>query len=182
MNISKTILTERIKGRGNRVLAVCLFLFTMLSSGTNVYATGLLPGVKDLASDGRLSEKEAKPILVFFSSSSCPYCEIVRDLYLQPMMEDRISANKVIIREVSVDGIQNMRDFSGKLMEQQSFADREGASFTPVVRLYSSRGELLTPDLVGYSSPDFYLGYLEGSIESARKKILQKVTVDRPAI
>lgn len=151
-----------------------VFLSTLFVFGVCFNATAadsVLPDAKDLTRDARLSVKEEKPILVFFSSESCPYCEIVRDLYLQPMLEDKENPSKVIIREVSTDGIDYMKDFAGTKMDQQSFADQEGATFTPVVRLYGSTGELLTPELVGFSSPDFYLGFLEGSIENARKNM-----------
>jgi len=154
-----------------------IFLSTLFISGISFSASadGVLPGVKDLTNDAKLSIKEEKPILVFFSSESCPYCEIVRDLYLQPMLEDNENPSKVIIREVSIDGIDYMKDFTGTQMDQQSFADQEGASLTPVIRLYSSSGKLLTPELIGYSSPDFYLGFLERSIEDARNKMRKRV-------
>ena len=133
--------------------------------------TGNLLTAGDLTRDARISKQDKKPILVFFTSESCPYCEIVRDLYLQPMQADKAYDNKVIIREVSIEGIGDMKNFQGERMDHETFADQEGATLTPVIRIYSPTGQLLTPELIGYSSPDFYLGFLEDSIEDARNKL-----------
>ena len=132
---------------------------------------GTLLSADDLTRDAMIAKQDKKPILVFFSSESCAYCEIVRDLYLQPMQADKAYDNKVIIREVSIEGIDDIIDFQGKRMDQEEFADQEGATLTPVIRIYSPTGQLLTPELIGYSSPDFYLGFLEDSIEDARNKL-----------
>jgi thioredoxin-related protein len=163
----------RHRGRSNSLLLSWVFLSTLFIFGASFSAAAdsVLPNAKDFTRDAKLSIKEEKPILVFFSAESCPYCEIVRDLYLQPMLEDKENPSKVIIREVPVDGIDYMRDFAGNKMDQQAFADQEGAYLTPVIRLYSSSGELLTQELIGFSSADFYLGFLEQSIEDARKKM-----------
>lgn len=184
MNKTELLLPEilfrrRNSGRGHGLLLVWALSF-MLVSGISFSASAdsTLPSAEDLTHDAKLAKKEEKPILVFFSSEDCPYCEIVRDLYLQPMQENLEGANKVIIREVSIDGIDYMKDFQGTRMDHESFADQEGASFTPIVRIYSSSGELLVPELVGFSSPDFYLRYLEKSIETARKKMRKLAAVN----
>jgi len=60
---------------------------------------GTLASAGDFTRDARIAKQDKKPILVFFSSESCAYCEIVRDLYLQPMQADKAYDNKIIIRE-----------------------------------------------------------------------------------
>lgn len=132
---------------------------------------GTLLSAGDLTQDAMIAKQDKKPILVFFSSESCAYCEIVRDLYLEPMQADKAYDNKVIIREVSIESISDMIDFQGKRVDQETFADQEGAFVTPVIRIYSPAGQLLTPELIGYSSPDFYLGFLEDAIADAQKKM-----------
>jgi thioredoxin-related protein len=180
MNKPEVLLRPGKGTSNNCLLRRFLLLFAFLISGLSlsVSANGTIPGAEDLNQDARQSIKEEKPILVFFSSESCPYCEVVRDLYLEPMLEANSGSSRVIIREVSVDGVNSMRDFKGLKMDHQEFADREGASLTPVVRLYSPAGELLAPELLGYSSPDFYLGYLEQSIEIASKKIRKRTALN----
>lgn len=167
-----------ISGQFRKVSQKRLFLTAWALSAMLVFMAanagsraGTLASAGDLTRDAMIAEQDKKPILVFFSSESCAYCEIVRDLYLEPMQADKAYDNKVIIREVSIESISDIIDFQGKRMDQETFADQEGATLTPVIRIYSPTGELLTPELIGYSSPDFYLGFLEDSIEAARNKL-----------
>lgn len=174
MNALKSFFSFQDSGKKRTLLVwVISFVFFGPISGfsNDIHADNKLPFAEDFTQDSRLAQKSEKPILVFFSSESCPYCEIVRDLYLQPMFEGKEGASQIIMREVSVDGIDYLKNFAGVKMDQQAFADQEGAYVTPVIRFYSPSGEPLTPDLIGYSSPDFYLAFLERAIESARKKM-----------
>lgn len=141
---------------------------------TPVFADGL-PLVSNLQQDGRLSERTGKPIMIFYMSTSCPYCEEVRELYLEPMYRDRQYQDKLIIRMVDIDSGAYMNDFRGKLTDQISFASAEGASFTPVIKFYDASGKELVPEMLGYV-PDFYLGYLEASIRDSIIKLRQRST------
>lgn len=141
-----------------------------------------LPLVTDLQQDGRLSQSKAMPIMVFFMSKSCPYCEEVRTLYLEPMYRDGEFRDKVIMRVINVDSGDPMRDFKGKLTDHISFADSQGASFTPVIKFYDFRGTELVQEMLGYSTPDFYQAYLEGSIRGSIDKLKQRKTATTSGI
>ncbi len=135
-----------------------------------------LPLVSDLKKDGQLSKSQGMPIMVFFMSNSCPYCEEVRELYLEPMHRDGEYRNELIIRMINIDSGDYMRDFNGKRTDHISFADSQGASFTPVIKFYDHRGNELVQEMLGYSSPDFYLAYLEVSIRGSIDKLNQRNT------
>ncbi len=119
----------------------------------------------DLAADG--SQSAATAILVFYMTDSCPYCQQVEELYLEPMQQRRTYGDRLLIRAVRADSAKPLRDFSGKQTDHESFARREGAYLTPLVRLYAPDGTALATPLLGYTSPDFYGGELEGRIEKA---------------
>jgi hypothetical protein len=105
--------------------------------------------------------------LVFFAASDCPYCQEVEELYLRPMQARGEDRGRYLLRVVLVDSAQKLRDFAGRPTDHGRFAAREGVWLTPVIRFYSPDGRQLAPSLVGYSSPDFYAGYLEQGIEDA---------------
>jgi thioredoxin-related protein len=140
-----------------------------------------LPLVSDLQTDGRLSDESGKPIMVFYMSRSCPYCEEVRELYLEPMYREGEYRDKLIMRMVNIDSGQYMRDFNGKRTDHISFASAQGTSFTPVIKFYDSTGKELVPEMLGYL-PDFYLGFLEGSIKKSINKLRQRKTAHAPGI
>ena len=140
---------------------------------------GGLPLVSDLQKDGRLSDQSGKPIMVFYMSHGCPYCEEVRELYLEPMYREGEYRDKLIMRMVDIDSGETMRDFNGKQTDQISFASAQGTSFTPVIKFYDSTGKELVPEMLGYL-PDFYLGFLEGSIKESISKLRQRNTALAP--
>lgn len=130
-----------------------------------------LPLASDLQQDGITSERDRIPIMVFFMSTDCPYCEEVKDLYLDPMVSSGQYSGRLIVRMVDTEGSDYLRDFSGKRMFHEEFADDQGASFTPVLKFYDHQGIELVPEMLGYSSPDFYLAYLESAIKTSINKL-----------
>lgn len=133
------------------------------------HATGAtsLPLARDLAADAREAARPGAAILVFYMSESCPYCRQVEELYLEPMLQRRTYGDRLIIRAVRADSAKLLRDFAGQRTDHETFARREGAYLTPLVRLYAADGTALASPLIGYTSPHFYAGELEGRIEEA---------------
>ncbi|MFV1998090.1 MAG: thioredoxin family protein [Acidiferrobacterales bacterium] len=131
----------------------------------------ILPLASDLQQDGKTSERDGTPIMIFYMSTSCAYCEEVKDLYLEPMVRSGQYKGRLIIRMVDIEGSEYLSDFSGKRMDHEEFADDQGVSFTPVLKFYDHQGKELVPELLGYSSPDFYLAYLESAIETSISKL-----------
>jgi len=128
---------------------------------------GGLPPAVDFAADVHDTGAGATPVLVFFMSPSCPYCREVERLYLEPMHARGNYRGRLLIRTVDVDSAAPLTDFSGRRTTHGEFADGERVSFTPVIRIYGADGRELVPQLLGYTTPDFYLGYLEQTIELA---------------
>lgn len=136
-----------------------------------------LPSATDLRADAVLAKRENRPILVFFTATSCPYCHIVQEDYLKPMFNRGEYTDKLLFRVVNVESDATMRDFQGKKLTQADFASRHGAALTPQVKLFDSQGNELVPGLVGLITRDFYAGFLEDAIDSAVSKLRQKPAV-----
>lgn len=137
-------------------------------AGTGVAATAgatQLPLAHDLAADA--AQAAGTAILVFYTSDSCPYCQHVEELYLEPMLQRRTYGDRLLIRAVRADSAKPLRDFAGQRTDHETFARRQGAYLTPLVQLYAPGGTALAAPLVGYTSPDFYAGELESRIEDA---------------
>lgn len=159
------------------------FLWVLAFCAAGAAADGLPPAA-DLAADADEAAAGAMPILVFFTSPSCPYCHEVEGLYLQPMQERGTYRGRLLIRAVEVGGAAPLMDFAGRRTDHGEFARREMVSFTPVIRLYGPDGGELVPQLFGYTTPDFYWGYLEQAIEQAiaqRKRDSHKIVQRRDA-
>jgi thiol-disulfide isomerase/thioredoxin len=155
----------------------CFFLAFLFLLAPAAQAESL-PMARDLDKDARLSERQGRPILIFFYADSCPYCHEVRDLYIEPMQSDENYRERLIIRVVDVDGAQDLRDFGGARVAHADFAYQRGVSFTPVIRLYGPDGKELVPEVLGYTTPDFYGSYLEKAIDTAIEKLHSKQRTD----
>ncbi len=148
--------------------------FTLLSALTlyaGSTAAGGLPAAVDLNADARTAAADAMPVLVFFMSPSCPYCRTVEGLYLEPMHARGDFRGRLLIRTVDVDSRAPLTDFAGRRTTQREFARQARATFTPLIRLYDAAGRELVPPLRGYTTPDFYGGYLEDTIAQAIARV-----------
>jgi hypothetical protein len=146
-----------------------LVIVALLSAGA---AGGeSLPPARDLKVDGELSRAQRLPVVLFFYSATCPFCRQVEELYLGPLAKENEKTPKFILRTVDIDGTQSLRGFDGASTEMRRFATQQGVRLVPHIRFLGPEGQALAPDLLGLSSPDFYAGYLEDSINTARDRL-----------
>jgi thioredoxin-related protein len=134
-------------------------------------AAGGLPPAKDLAADAQAARRGAMPIVLFFSADSCPYCAEVAGLHLEPLHARGVYAGRALFRIADVERHTPVRGFDGRRLTQAELAGRYRVSFTPYITFLDPDGNELVPPLIGYSSPDFYSGYLESAIEAAIEKL-----------
>ena len=140
-------------------------VFLILALLATPIAVAGLPPASDLAQDAEKAKQARLPILVFFTSDSCPYCQEVLELYLEPMHDRGVYSGRLLMRYVEVTSGTSVRDFDGRRTDHERFAAREGAFITPMIRFYDYTGRELVPPIIGYSSRDFFAGDLEEAIE-----------------
>ncbi len=113
------------------------------------------------------SEQRRLPILLMFSAEYCSYCVRVEEEFLKPMLRSGDYEDKVLIRKIKIDRFDKIRDFDGKSIAIEAFSSRYNVYVTPTIVFLDSSGAQLAPKRVGLSTPDFYGGYLDQSIETA---------------
>jgi len=126
-----------------------------------------LPQVSDLQALGAEARARGLPLLVMFSTADCPYCAIVREEFLKPMLRSGDYADKVIMAEVETDETP-ITDFDGQTRNALDVAQRYAATLSPTVVFLDADGNELAPRMVGLTTVDFYGAYLDESIEQAR--------------
>jgi len=154
-----------LRSRLTELLFVVLFL-----SGCSE-ARDVFPAAVDLRADGQLARVQRLPIVLFFHSTTCPFCREVEDLYLARMQKENESEPKFLLRTVEVSHTQPLVTFDGTRTDHRAFAKGQGVTLVPHLRFLGPDGEPLVPDLVGLTSRDFYGAYLEGSISGAGEKL-----------
>jgi hypothetical protein len=154
-----------------RALIVTAFFSACLALTGLAGASEGLPRATDLHTDGGLAQAQRLPIVLFFHTTTCAYCRQVEDLYLRPLASENTRSPRIILRAVDIDAPLVMKDFGGTITDMRRFAIRQGVGLVPSIRFLGPDGASLAPELLGYSSPDFYAGYLEDAIRSATRKL-----------
>lgn len=132
----------------------------------------VLPYVKvreptDLQAVGQEARQRQLPILIMFSREGCPYCDVVREEFLKPMLRSGDYIDRVIILEIHSDGYTPLRDFNGQMISADALAHRYRAGFAPTVVFLNHQGKELAERLIGITTRDFYGGFLDEAIEAS---------------
>lgn len=132
-----------------------------------------LPWASDLSRESRQAACRGQPLVVMFGSSECPYCSVVRSLYMVPLPEDERYPG-IVVREVEIDSDAQVKDFSGKAASMRKLAASYGVYLVPTVMVFGPDGKQAGKSIIGINNEDFYGAYLDDVIAagvSAVKKI-----------
>lgn len=111
---------------------------------------------------------KGQPLVVMTTLEGCPYCEVVRNHYLLPML----IAGEIDAVQIDVlDKRRNLQNFEGELTSPAEQARAWKARFTPTVLFFDARGHEVAERLVGMALPDFYGAYLDARLREARAKL-----------
>ncbi len=152
------------------------FLFVTLSlflSGCSE-AREALPVAADLRADGQMARAQRLPIVLYFHSTTCPYCREVEDIYLAPLQKENERTPRFLLRTVEISQRKTLVLFDGTRTDQRTFAKRQGVTLVPYLRFLGPDGEMLAPDLAGLTTRDFYGAYLEAAISTAGEKLRRR--------
>ena len=151
------------------VIATCSY--ALLAGSPVAAGETSLPAAKDLAAERKNAERSGLPLIVLVSLAGCPHCEVVRRYHLLPLLRDGIAGTKPVIRQVEINGLARLRDFTGRDGTHAAFARYHKANMAPVVFFFSAKGELLTEPLVGAMIPDFYGAYFDAAFSEAKSRL-----------
>lgn len=129
----------------------------------------------NLQADGQLARNRQVPLLIMFAMQDCPYCVVVREEFLNPMLISGDYDNKVVIREIHTDSYLKLRDFNGKPVTSGALARRYDVSLVPTVVFVDAEGRELAKRLIGITTVDFYGGFLDEAIEASLIKLRQQL-------
>jgi len=155
----------------SRLCAICLLAFVAVNAFAQDAAEVRVPLARDLQADAKLSRSGRLPILLVFSADYCPYCQILEEEFIRPMLISGDYEDRVIIRVLKLDSEDLLRDFNGDTVSAGEFADRHGIRLTPTLKFFDGQGRELVPEMVGLYTVDFYGGYLDETIDASLAKL-----------
>ena len=159
-------LKARLKLTG---VALCLLAITVVQAETLPYVK--VREVTNLQEVGEEARARRLPILIMFSIRECPYCDVVREEFLKPMLRSGDYVDRVIMLELYSDSHAQLRDFNGELISAEELIQRYQAGFAPTVVFVDSQGKELAERLIGITTRDFYGGYLDEAIDESLQRM-----------
>jgi len=152
------------------ILSTALLL--SLIAGTAPHADDVqIDRVTDLQALGELAKDKHLPILIMFSQQECPYCSIMEESYLKPMLRSGEYGDKVIIRQVRIDDFKTLTDFDGARIEADHLTSRYRAWVTPTLVFLNHTGKEMAPKLVGIGTEGFFAGDIDDAIDMALARL-----------
>lgn len=127
-----------------------------------------LPSPASLRGAAQAAAARGEPLVVMTTLAGCPYCELVRNHHLLPMLrQGQVHAIQLDTRDRS----SNLQGFDGSMTTPADQTGAWKARFTPTVLFLGPDGKELAERLVGIAVPDFYGEYLDERLRQARARL-----------
>jgi len=154
----------------NLIFGIFLVLLSLVANAVEVSL------IDDIRQESQLAQQNNRPILIIFSSDYCPFCELVKEDFLKPMLISGDYTDRVIIREVNIDAGTTLVDFNGQNISSDSFAYRYHVSLFPTMVMLNYQGKTLSHRILGVNTPEMFGGRIDQMIEVANQELQQKIT------
>ncbi len=126
-----------------------------------------VPQVSDFTVEGRLAAAEERIILLLISQVHCPYCVLIKEEIIHPMIRGEDFVGQLLIRELIIDVSGTIKDFDGKSIDAMEFARQYDSTFTPTLLFLDAKGNELTERVVGINTLELYYAYVDSAIRKA---------------
>ena len=146
-------------------IAFSLFNSSQISASSDTHE---LISASDLTRDAKLVSKGNRILMIEFSREYCGYCRLLEDEFLKPMLRNAAYGEKVVIRSISLSDNDTLIDFEGNTISADEFAGKYGVYVTPTLLFLDQNGLEVSDKLIGIWSVDFFGGYIDERIDSAR--------------
>lgn len=130
-----------------------------------------VPQSTDLASLSQDASNRKLPVLLVFSAEDCPYCQLLEDEILKPMLLSGDYNDKVLINKIMLDDDVDIRDFNGDAVNADILSQRYGIYVTPTMLFLDANGRELNERLLGINTIEMFGGRVDQAIEASLDKL-----------
>ena len=125
-----------------------------------------LPSTESLAASLDAAMRAKQPLVVMVSLQGCPFCKVVRENYLHPLLLSGLYVVQVDMRDN-----RNLLDFDGTALTQDAWVRKQGVKLAPTVLFFGAQGREVATRLKGAYLPDFYGAYLDEQLAVALRVV-----------
>ena len=120
---------------------------------------------------GKTMKEKSLGLVLMLHAEHCPYCELMEDEILSPMVKSGEYDKKVLIRKLQIDEARDIVNFSGDSVEPSYFSDKYKAYVTPTLVFLDYQGNERVTQMVGINTVEMFGGYLDIEIDKLAKKL-----------
>jgi len=131
----------------------------------------VIPEATDLKALADVARKHQLPIMLMVSQEDCPYCLLLKNDILNPMMVSGDYVDRIIMAELVIDLGGTITDFDGKAVSPRDVAVRYNSTFSPTLLFLDADGRQVRKRMVGVNTIEMYGYYVDESIDAARKVV-----------
>jgi thioredoxin-related protein len=121
----------------------------------------------DLQQLGKQVAATGKPLLLMFSQHDCAFCIKLKREVIEPMLRNSAYRERLIMRELMIDEMGTLVNFSGEATTGSELFERYGMVVTPTIVLVDSTGREIAKRQTGVNTIEMYPWYLDQAIEAA---------------
>ncbi len=153
-----------------RLFKSLLILASMLAAPIRVgaFTSAEVPLLTNLEAAADEILQGCRPLLLEFASDYCEYCSLLEENILKPIRRNRDYDNRVVMRKVMLGDTAPITGFAG----QPTSADKLGTKYqirvTPTLLFVDQGGKEIAERMVGVTTLDFYGGYLDEALDTAK--------------
>lgn len=144
-----------------------LLMLPALAGAAAAARAATLPASRSLPDELELSLRRGRPLVVMASLDGCPFCRVVRDNYLAPLLAE--TGQPVV--QVDMGSAAAVVGFDRQATTHDQLLRAWKVTVAPTVLFFGRGGREVAERLAGASIPDFYGAYLEQRLQVARKSL-----------
>lgn len=126
----------------------------------------LLPMASSLQQSLAHALQLKQPLVVMVSLQRCPFCHVVRESYLYPLVASGLQVVQVDMRDNRA-----LLDFDGTTVTHDVWVRKQNIKLAPTVLFFGLQGREVASRLKGAYLPDFYGAYLDEQLTAARRAV-----------
>ena len=130
-----------------------------------------LPPAVSLPDELAVALAAGSPLVVMVSLDGCPFCKIVRESFLAPMLQEQ----RLPVVQVDMRSQRSVKNFNAKPTTHEALIAAWRIELAPTVLFLGRQGIEVAQRLVGGYIPDFYGAYLEQRLETGRRAVVKSV-------
>lgn len=130
-----------------------------------------IPTTADLSKVAQIAHDKNLPIILVYSADHCPYCELLENEILKPMILSGDYTDRVLIVKLNIDDADVIRDFDGTNININDFSMQHDLFVTPTMLFFDADGNELHERILGINTVELFGDRVDSAIDHSLAKL-----------